>query len=344
MPKELNIVIVGCGGISRAWLKPMQDEQNAKVVGFVDLDEGAARTKAEEFGDEDAVVGTDLMKVLKDTRPDIVFNCTVPEAHMPVTVEAMRQGCHVYCEKPMADSMAAARRMNATAGKKGLTLAIMQNRRYEHGIRTFTRAAGTAKIGAMTALECDFHIGAHFGGFRQKMQHVLLVDMSIHHFDMARAICGCDPVAVYCHEWNPEGSWYTHGAAAACTFEMSNGLVFTYRGSWCTEGINTTWHGAWHAIGTRASVRWDGGEDFEAKAAMPNTKGLIKKRRDLTVKPISEKALPKTGHAGGIREFLRGVRKGEAPQTVGTDNIKSLAMVFAAVKSAETGRRVEIKI
>jgi predicted dehydrogenase len=47
-------------------------------------------------------------------------------------------------------------------------------------------------------------------------------------------------------------------------------------------------------------------------------------------------------HRGVIEEFLSCVRTGEMPETVCTDNIKSLAMVFAAIDSAATGRRVEI--
>ena len=65
--------------------------------------------------------------------------------------------------------------------------------------------------------------------------------MAIHTFDMARFISGADPVAVYCKEWNPSGSWYDHDASAIAIFEMTGGIVYTYRGSWCAEGLNTTW-------------------------------------------------------------------------------------------------------
>ena len=61
--------------------------------------------------------------------------------------------------------------------------------------------AGT--LGPLTTLHSDFYIGAHFGGFREQMRHVLLLDMAIHTFDAARLLSGADPVAVYCQEWNP---------------------------------------------------------------------------------------------------------------------------------------------
>ena len=47
-------------------------------------------------------------------------------------------------------------------------------------------------------------------------------------------------------------------------------------------------------------------------------------------------------HAAAIHAFLQAVRAGRTPETVGTDNIRSLAMVFAAIESADTHRRVEL--
>lgn len=50
------------------------------------------------------------------------------------------------------------------------------------------------------------------------------------------------------------------------------------------------------------------------------------------------------GHTGLLKEFVECIRTGKTPETVCTDNIKSLAMVFGAIESAESGKRVGIKI
>jgi predicted dehydrogenase len=91
-------------------------------------------------------------------------------------------------------------------------------------------------------------MGPHFGGFRESMRHVLLLDMAIHTFDAARFLSGEDALAVYCHETNPRGTWYEHGASATAVFEMTNGVTFTYRGSWCAEGLGTGWGADWRII------------------------------------------------------------------------------------------------
>lgn len=341
MTAPFRVVLVGCGGISGAWLKPVVTMSDIKIVGLVDRIEDSARKRAVEFHLESAEIGTDLRCVLKKTKPDIVFDCTVPEGHVGVSLEAFRHGCHVLGEKPLADSMTNARRIVRAAKKAGRMHAVIQNRRFDVNIRSVRGLVESGRIGTLTTLNSDFYIGAHFGGFRDRMEHVLLLDMAIHTFDAARLLGGGDPVSVYCKEWNPEGSWYDHAASAVAVFTMSNGLVYTYRGSWCAEGLNTTWESTWHGIGTKGSFRWDGGKDIRAQG-VKTVGGFTSECEALAVDPFNDES--RTGsHAGQIADFVKCMRTGAVPETICSDNIKSLAMVFAAIQSAKTGREVHIK-
>lgn len=342
MPRKPRVVLAGCGGISNAWLRTEAVRKQVDIVGLVDIREEAAVARAEQHELIDAVTGTDLAAVLKKLQPDAVFDCTVPEAHCGVTVTALKHGCHVLGEKPMADSMPNARKMVRAAEKAGKLYAVMQNRRYQPEIRRLRRLLDSGAIGKVTTVQSNFFIGAHFGGFRDEMEHVLLLDMAIHSFDQARLIMGEDALAVYCHEWNPSGSWYRHGASAVAVFEMTNDVVYTYQGSWCAEGCNTSWQCQWHIIGEKGTVSWNGGGDFRCQVVRA-TRGFIRDLRDRNV----PKACPKRqtgGHAGGIAEFVRCLKTGATPETICTDNIKSLAMVHGAVRSAGQKRRVAITL
>ncbi len=341
MERALRAVLVGCGGISRAWLDAIGPISDLEVVGLVDLEKAAARRRADEYDLRDALVSTDLRATLETVRPDVVFDCTVPEAHVDVTLEALRHGCHVLGEKPMADSLANARRMVAAAQEAGRLYAVTQNYRYSPGIRRLAGFLESGTIGRVTTVHSDFYIGAHFGGFRDRMAHVLLLDMAIHTFDAARFVTSADPLSVYCTEWNPPGSWYDHGASAVAVFHMTGGVVYTYRGSWCAEGLNTAWAGEWRVIGERGSVRWDGGEGFQAQV-VTETGGFLSTCQDVDV-PSHSDADGVDGHASLIEEFVRSIRAGATPETICTDNVRSLAMVLGAVESAERGRRVEIE-
>lgn len=342
MPSPVRTVLVGCGGMSRRWTQVSRENDQIDLVGFADIDESAARTRAEDYGAPNAVIGTDLPKILSETAPDAVFDCTIPEVHTSVALEAFSHGCHVMSEKPMADSMENARKAAHAAEAAGRIYSIIQNRRYDPNIRRLSRTLRQGAIGELTTLNCDFYRGIHFGGFRDHMEHVLLLDMAIHTFDAARLISGQDPVSVYCREWNPKGSWYDHDASAVAVFEMTGGLVYTYRGSWCAEGLSTTWECDWRVIGDAGSVTWDGAEGFAGQRVIGPGKPQSE-FEDLDVLPASPEDRI-GGHAGLIGDFIDCVQNGGVPETVHTDNIKSLAMVFGAIESAESGGPVAIEI
>jgi predicted dehydrogenase len=342
MSSTLKAVLVGCGGMSAAWLNAIAEMDDLQIVGLVDIKQENAVKRASEYNLIEAVIGTKLEDVLASSAPDLVFDCTVPEAHVQVVIEALQHGCHVLGEKPLADSLENARKMVAAAKEAGKMYAVIQNRRYDPNIRRLRRLIAAGEIGPLTTVNSDFYIGAHFGGFRDRMKHVLLLDMAIHTFDAARLITGADPVSVYCHEWNPAGSWYDHDASAVAVFEMTDGIVYTYRGSWCAEGLNTGWEGEWRIIGERGTIKWNGGEKIEGQTVV-EAGGFQSKLRELN-SPSYDSRDRIGGHTGLIREFVDCVRQGQTPETSCTDNIKSLAMVFGAIESVETNRRVTIEL
>lgn len=326
--------------MSRVWLESAKKIDGLELVALVDIHEDSAQKRKAEFGFDAAITDTDLETVLSKLKPDLVFDCTVPEAHTPTTLGALRHGCHVLGEKPMADSLDNARRCIEEAQKANRLYAVIQNRRYLKSARRVRHFLQSEMLGALTTVHVDFFIGAHFGGFRDHMRHVLLIEMAIHTFDSIRFFSNADPISVYCREWNPRGSWYDHDASAVAIFEMTNGVSATYRGSWCGEGVHTTWESDWRFIGTHGSATWDGGEHFLARVVdAPN--GLIWKQRDVSL-PEVDATGKEDGHLSIMQEFVNCVREGGTPETNCEDNIKSLAMVYACIESAERGQKVNM--
>ncbi len=345
MSEKIRAVLVGCGRISRIWLTAALEMSDLEIVGMVDLDEAMARERADEFGMEDVPLGTDLTAMLDRTRPDAVFDCTVPTAHRNVTLEALRRGIHVLGEKPLSDTLATAQEMVHAASVSGAHYAVMQNRRFDPNILRLREFLDSGAIGEVTTVDSAFYIAAHFSGFRLQMEHVLLLDMAIHTFDAARLITQADPLAVYCHEWNPSNAWMAHGGSAIAIFELGNAtggnIVYSYHGSWCGEGLETPWEAEWRIIGTKGSVTWDGAEGLRAQVFSGQTNGNRSILTDVPVPPLSVQPIGR-GHAGVIRDFVRCLREGDTPQTICSDNIKSLAMVLGAISSADTRQRVAI--
>ena len=330
--------------MAKGWLRALREQPELKdrvqIVGLVDLDLSAAERLRQEFNLDTAATGTELDRMLSVTKPDLLFDVVVPQARHDVVMTGLRHGCHVLTEKPMAASLDEARSLVAAAKAAGRVHAVVQNRRFIEGVRRIRETIASGALGQLTALHADFFIGAHFGGFREQMQDVLLLDMAIHTLDAARFMAGAEPLAVYCHETNPAGSWYAHGAAANAIFEFSDEIVFTYRGSWVAEGGTTSWESAWRITGTTGTLLWDGADKFDARAVAEQS-GFLRPLRDVVVSPPPHPS-ETHGHASVIAEFLDAVETGRTPETAGADNIKSLAMVFAAIESARTRQRVLI--
>jgi predicted dehydrogenase len=330
--------------MAKGWLRALQSTPEMRdavtIVGLVDLDRATAEALAAEFNIQNAVIGTELPAVLKETGADILFDVVIPVARHSVVRTGLAHGCHVLSEKPMATSMEEAQDLRRAASEAGLVHSIVQNRRFISGVRRMHRFIESGAIGQVTGIHCDFFLGPHFGGFREKMDNVLLLDMAIHTFDAARFVSGKTPVSVYCLETNPAGSWYSHGAAANAIFRLSDDVVFTYRGSWCAEGERTSWESAWRIVGSKGMLTWDGEDKFKAAVA-GSEPGLLHGFTPVDV-PLPAREEETHGHASVIADFLDAISTGREPETVSHDNIKSLAMVLGAIESAKSGQSIDL--
>ncbi len=337
----LRAALIGCGAMSRTWLRCAAKIPGLEIVGLADIDITHARACAAEFALADIVIADTIEALLTQAKPDVLFDVVPPAERHRIVSAGLAAGCHVLSEKPMAQTMDEARDLVARAGAANRLHAVVQNRRYLAAVRRIARALRSGIIGEVTSVHADFFLAPHFGGFREDMDHVLLLDMAIHGFDAMRAMTGISATGVYCREWNPPGSWYRHGSSASAIFDLEGGGVFNYRGSWCAQGLTTPWECAWRFVGTHGSLAWDGADSLRAEVAGTLRNGLFDEAVDVAV-PEPDAADRVDGHMGVMSDFFAALASGGAPETVGRDNIHSLAMALCAIESAKSGRRVEI--
>jgi predicted dehydrogenase len=110
---DLRILVVGCGnmGASHAWA--YHTLPGFQICGLV------SRGKSKEILNEQLGGGyplfQDFAEALQRTQPDAVCISTYPDTHEPFALKALAQGCHVFIEKPLADSVEGAERVAAAA-------------------------------------------------------------------------------------------------------------------------------------------------------------------------------------------------------------------------------------
>jgi len=320
----LPVLCVGAGAMGRAWLAAIAADPEVRLVGVVDIDLATARSAVAALG-LDLPVGADVAALAAETGARAVVNVTVPAAHHPVATAALRAGLPVLGEKPAAATLAEAVALADTASATGQLFMVSQSRRWNPQV--FALRELVAELGAVGSVTTEFFRAPRFGGFRDQMAHPLLVDMAIHPFDTARFLLDADPVSVYCEAWNPPWSWYAGAANATAVFEMAGGARYTYTGSWCAPGAETSWNGAWRVSGEKGSAHWDGDHDPTLTADHA---------------PTPHPPSRYSGIAGALRAFVEALRTGGTPMGEIHENLMSLAMVEAAVESADAGVPVRL--
>ena len=330
----VRVVLVGAGQMGRHWLDVLRDSPDVELVGLVDLDVPLAERTRAEFALDSVLVGSSVAAVAHAANAQAVVNVTVPAAHHAVNTEALCAGLPVLCEKPIAPTVAQTLSLVAAADVAGQLLMTSQSRRYYTNLAEFRHAIHG--IGDVEIAATEFFKAPHFPGFREEMRHPLLVDMAIHPFDVVRYLLDADPVSVYCETFNPSWSWFTGDAATTAIFELDRGIRYTYTGSWVSAGLETSWNGDWRVSGSSGTATWDG-ESAPAVGFGPSDPEAVTAGSTFVDTEAGAEEI-----AGSLAEFIHAIRTGIVPSGDVHSNVLSLAMVEAAVLSADTGRKVLI--
>ena len=116
--KICGLGVIGCGTFCDAYLRNLGPVfKNIRPIGCADLNKEAAKSAAERWGIP-KVYTTEEM--LADPEVDIVLILTNPGSHYSLTMQALKAGKHVYCEKPLATSLELATEIVEFAAEKGL--------------------------------------------------------------------------------------------------------------------------------------------------------------------------------------------------------------------------------
>ncbi|MEZ4870626.1 MAG: Gfo/Idh/MocA family oxidoreductase [Caldilineaceae bacterium] len=326
----MKVIQVGIGGMGNAWLRAVLASTEVEYAGFVEVSDKIAAEQVEKYGLDGSRIYKSLGEALSNVSADGVINVTPPQFHKGVSLEALEAGIPVLSEKPLADTRQSAQDIVDGANRTGILHMVTQNYRYKPPLQTLKKALDSGVVGAIGAVHVEFFKGPHFGGFREEMAYPLIIDMSIHHFDLMRFLLGSDPVALFGRSWNPPWSWFKGDASASVVLDFANGVTVSYDGSWCSQGRETDWNANWRF------------ECSQGVVAMENSLVYTQLTgQDLVL--VETVQMERTDQAYLLHEFYAAVTQGKPAVTTCQDNIKSLGIVFDVVQSFETGAIVQSK-
>jgi predicted dehydrogenase len=165
------------------------------------------------------------------------------------------------------------------------------------------------------------------------MEHPMLLEQTIHHYDLIRYCYNSEPAWLLAHTYNPSWSMYAHDSNVAATMELENGILAHYLG---------TWTAGWNAMQFEWRTDFSHGvviqrELFDTLYAAHAADGAP---APVPLEPFTP-FLDDTELL--LREFARVVTAGGSVPCAGRDHLQSLAMAFATIESAKEGRRVDLR-
>ncbi len=301
------------------------------LVGGVDIAEENAAFFRQETG---APTFASFTEARKAVQADAVLIATPDAFHAPLTIEALEAGLDVICEKPLAESLEDARLMHETAQRRGRLLMVHQQLRWSPSMYTARQLIRGGAIGIVKHLEFDMSVysGAALVGYRSKLPYMILQDLAIHHFDLIRYLSGQECRSVYAKAWasNEEARHISTATSAYALIDMTNQVVARYT-SKTRALMNQIGYGCAAVVtGSRGelAIRW---EELQLQTFRGAEEGVAPRR-----------IVPEAPVRGTWQCFADAIRSRQPTLTDSSDNLHSLAMLFAAIRSVREERVVHL--
>ncbi|MCL5986861.1 MAG: Gfo/Idh/MocA family oxidoreductase [Actinobacteria bacterium] len=345
---KIGFGIIGCGGIALdAHIPSIDAIKEAELVAISRRSED----KAKEIADR-CNVGcyyTDNQKVIDHPDVDAVIVTTPPNSHAEWTIKAARAGKHVLCEKPMAISIKECDEMISACKKANVVLMIAEMKRFNPGFRMAKKLIDDGVIGEL--FMARYHNSYHEPHTRKSWWVIPeisgggeMMNELTHQVNVLRWMMG-DVTQVSCMSNNPQGPPPEDNSAVTLRFKNDALAVVTI--SWMTKEYNLRFPAPMeHAWDERIDIF---GKDGAIIIQTPFTYWRV----PLELCVYTERDIqgfnrgwnlvrcPATAHyIEQVSHFIRCTRKEEKCEVSGEEGRADLAVVRAAMESAESGRVV----
>ena len=254
-----TVAVIGCGRIAKNAHFPALDTfDDVRVKYACDLIIEKAQAMKEAHPKIENVI-TDYKIALNDPEVDAVFVLTPNYAHYTVSMDALRAGKHVMCEKPITVNYALSCEMAEEANKRGLMLNIGVCNRYHKSVEMLHDYLKEGKFGKLYHVYCSFRafrsIPGLGGAFTTKEQSGggVLIDWGVHFLDLILYILdGAKLIDVTCDAYcemakDMKGYKYT-SMWAEDTADIENGVndVDDFISGYIrTDKASISFNGAW---------------------------------------------------------------------------------------------------
>lgn len=341
----IRIAIVGTGGIAHTHMEAyLALKDRCEVVALVDIIPGKAKRFMEEFhlqcdtyeNHEDILDRNDI---------DLVDVCTPPYVHASISINCLRSGKNVVCEKPMAASLEECDAMINARNESGKLLSIIAQNRFRKGIRDLKALLDSNIAGPVRHAQIDsFWWRGHcyydlwWRGTWEKEGGGCTLNHAVHHIDMLCWMMGLPDKVT---------SILANTAHDNAEVEDLSISVLQYPQALAQLTASVVHHGEEQKLifqCEKAKIS----APFSCKASLPLNNGFPKKNEELE-KEIAEyvnqlPALKYEGHTGQLENVITAIENGTLPAIGGEDGRRTIELITAIYLSGSLGQTVELPL
>lgn len=281
---KIPVAVIGCGNIANnAHIPSYLANEDAEIRYFCDIIPERAEAAVQKYGCGKAI--TDYHDALNDPEIVAISVCTPNNVHSQISIDALRAGKHVLCEKPAARTYAEALEMQKVQHETGKTLNIGVVNRFNDGVNRIKQMIDNGDLGEIYHVYVSFRAGRSIpglgGAFTTKAiaGGGALIDWGVHYLDIVMYCCG-DPAPktvtgeTFCKLGKDMPNYVYTGMWAGPpdlngTYDVDDSVAALIR----TEGPVITVHGAWAQniledeqfidfIGDKGGIRLQYGQGF----------------------------------------------------------------------------------
>ena len=228
-----SVVLIGTGGFGRTWW-PSLEAAEYRVVAVVEPDIDERRAAAARSASPTTAFSTSAGTGRASVRTSSSLE-PFP-AHPGNAAAARAAGADLLVAKPIAPTVAEAREMVLRGHEAGTELAVAQQMRYFPCFRALRQALSDGRVEGGVGRPVAARIRMALDGrgwvpgmaWRLAMDHPLLMEAGIHHFDLMRYVFATEFTDVSAVSWNPPWSPFSGDASVCAVLHAESGPVVTY--------------------------------------------------------------------------------------------------------------------
>ncbi len=322
----IQVVIAGMGKRGRDWLHEVRTSGPFELSAVVDVDQRVLDSVSNELNVPADRCFTDLASALDKTECQSVIVVTPPDCHAQTCETALSRRLAVMVEKPFTLQLSEAVRMVSLAEQQQVPLLVAQNYRYMRSYRTARQVISEGTLGRIGMVVCQYYRPPHdMAPYLTRLPNNVLWGIGVHHFDALRHVLGQEVISVAAESFTFPWGTLAAGASLQVMFAFENDTRGFYSASYESSGHEYFERGQeFYArfVGERGTLhvyqRW-----LILCESGKRPRMIRRGKREVTEEQIL------------LRQFERAILHGEPAEVSGRDNLKTMAILEACVRSAK---------